>query len=375
MQLEVRLLTSRLRSGPSPILDDVSESQFVEEEAPQRSARARKITIIVLAGAAGLLLLAATAAILYLVSLRGAYQDAVNVIPDNETFPEEQERPERSTTTNDDGEEVDDEQVNILLIGSDSGGGSGEEENVPWLPNSGRADTIMWMHIPDDRDSVQVMSIMRDTWVPIPGHGEAKINASMSFGGSATTVATLEQLMDVRIDHVAAVDMVGFQDLVGTMGGVTVESPVSFTSRDGYQFHGGPQQLDASEAMSFVRERQAFDDGDFQRVANQQALVQGVLNEVMTASTLTNPVTIHNMVSDFAPNMAVDSQLGDAEFVADFGWSMREVRGGDIDMFTIDNLGLGTANSESIIVPDYDAFSEAGEAMREGRFDEYAAQH
>lgn len=353
----------------------MSETLFTEEEAPRRSTRGRKITIIVLAGAGALLLIAVTAAILYLVSLRGAYQGAVNVIPEEDTFPEDQERPERSTTTDDDGEEVEDEQLNILLIGSDSGGGSGETENVPWLPNSGRADTIMWMHIPHDRDSVQVMSVMRDTWVPIPGHGEAKINASMSFGGSATTVATMEQLMDVRIDHVAAVDMVGFQNLVGAMGGVTVDSPVSFTSRDGYQFHGGPQTIGASEAMSFVRERQAFDDGDFQRVANQQALVRGVLDEVLTASTLTNPVTIHNMVSDFAPYMAVDSELSDAEYVADFGWSMREVRGGDIDMFTIDNLGLGTAGSESIIVPDYDAFSEAGEAMHEGRFDEYAAQH
>lgn len=133
--------------------------------------------------------------------------------------------------------------------------------------------------------------------------------------------------------------------------------------------------MNSTEAMSFVRERKAFDDGDFQRAANQQALMRGVLDEVLTPSTLTNPARIHSMVSTFAPHMAVDSQLSDAEYVTDLGWSMREVRGGDIDMFTIDNHGLGTAGSESIIVPDYDAFSEAGEAMREGRFDEYAAEH
>ena len=347
---------------------------FAQEDAAQPPKRRRKTAIIVLAGTGALLIIAVTVAALYLSSLSGAYQESVNVIPEADTFPEDQDRPERSTT-NDDGEEVEDEQLNILLIGSDSGGGSGETENVPWLPNAGRADTIMWMHIPHDRESIQVMSIMRDTWVPIPGHGEAKINASMSYGGSATTVSTLENLMGVRIDHVAAVDMVGFQNLVGAMGGVTVDSPVTFTSRDGHQFHGGPQDLSATEAMSFVRERKAFDDGDFQRVANQQALVRGVLDEVLTASTLTNPVTIHNMVSDFSPYMAVDSQLGEAEYVADFGWSMREVRGGDIDMFTIDNLGIGSAGSESIIVADHEAFAEAGEAMREGAFDEYAAQH
>lgn len=346
---------------------------FAQEDAAPRRKRRNKTAIIVLSGTGALLIIAVVVAAIYLSSLSGAYQDSVNVIPEEETFPEEQDRPERSTTTDDDGEEVDDEQLNILLIGSDSGGGSGETENVPWLPNAGRADTIMWMHIPHDRDSIQVMSVVRDTWVPIPGHGEAKINASMSFGGSAKTVETLEDLVDVRIDHVAAVDMVGFQNLVGGLGGVTVDSPVSFTSRDGHFFHGGPQQLNATEAMSFVRERKAFDDGDFQRVANQQALVRGVLDEVLTASTLTNPVTVHNMVSDFSPYMSVDSQLGESDYVADLAWSMRDVRGGDIDMFTIDNLGLGTAGSQSIVVPDYEAFTDAGEAMREGTFDEYAA--
>ncbi|MGO1193501.1 MAG: LCP family protein, partial [Nesterenkonia sp.] len=103
------------------------------------------------------------------------------------------------------------------------------------------------------------------------------------------------------------------------------------------------------------------------------ALVRGVLDEVLTASTLTNPVTVHNMVSDFSPYMSVDSQLGESDYVADLAWSMRDVRGGDIDMFTIDNLGLGTAGSQSIVVPDYEAFTDAGEAMREGTFDEYAA--
>lgn len=349
--------------------------RFEEDEPQPKSKRGRKIALWVLSGAAVLLVGAVAAAAFYLNSLSNAYESAVNVIDEEHTFPES-DRPEPITREDDDGEEVEDEQMNFLLIGSDTGGGSGESENVPWLPNTGRADTIIWMHVPHDRDSIQLMSIMRDTWVPIPGHGEAKINASLSLGeGSSLAIQTVEDLVGVPIDHVATVDMNGFQNLVAAMDGVTVDVPTAFTSRDGYRFEAGRQFMDSTTAMSFVRERQAFGDGDYTRVANQQAFVAGVLNEVLTPSTLGNPARVHDMVSDFAPHMVVDSQLSESGYVADMAWSMRGVRNGGIDMFTLPNLGVGTAGSESIVVADFDAFAEAGEAMREGTFDEYAERN
>ncbi len=85
------------------------------------------------------------------------------------------------------------------------------------------------------------MSIMRDTWVPIAYQSEAKINASLSYDGPETAVATLENLIGVPIDHVAAVDMEGFQGLVEAKDGVTVNSPQSFTSQDGYHFEATPR--------------------------------------------------------------------------------------------------------------------------------------
>ncbi|WP_166429954.1 LCP family protein [Nesterenkonia sphaerica] len=350
-------------------------SRAGDTEPDQPRSRGRKITIAVISGALVLLLGAAAAAAVYLNSLRGAYESSVNVIDQEDTFPEESDRPERPTRE-ENGEEVEDEQLNILLIGSDSGGGSGAEEDVAWLPNASRADTIMWLHIPHERDSIQLMSIMRDTWVPIPGHEEAKINASLSLGeGSSVAVKTVEDLVGVPVDHVATVDMIGFQNLVAEMDGVTVDVPTSFTSRDGYEFAAGPQHMDSAMAMSFVRERKSFSDGDYTRVANQQAFVNGVLDEVLTASTLTNPARIHGMVSDLAPHMAVDSDLADAGYATDIAWSLRDVRGSDIDMFTLPNHGLGTVGSESVVVADFDAFAEAGEAMRAGEFREFAAEN
>lgn len=360
----------------SRILVYVPDDVLAEEE-PVKNKRGRRLGVIVIAIAVALVLLIATVIALYLNSLRGAYQDAVTVIPEEQTFPESPDRPEPPMREDEEtGEQVEDEQVNILLIGSDSGGGSGETEDVPWLPNGARADTLMWMHIPHDRDSIQVMSMMRDTWVPVPGHGEMKINASLSFGdGSETTVATVENLIDVPLDHVASVDMAGFQSLVEAMDGVDVNSPAEFTSRDGYHFQAGPQHMRATEAMSFVRERRAFSGGDDQRTENQQALMRGVMNQVLTVSTLSNPVRVYDMVSSFASHMSVDSGLGDADYMADLAVSLREIGTDDIQMFTAHHGGMGTAGSESIVVADYDAFEEAGHAMREGSFDEYAAAH
>ena len=81
MLVEVSSLICHWAVWPSPTLEGVSETLFTEEDAPGRSAGGRKVTIIVLAGAGALLLIAAAVAIIYLASLRGAYQDAVNVIP------------------------------------------------------------------------------------------------------------------------------------------------------------------------------------------------------------------------------------------------------------------------------------------------------
>lgn len=346
------------------------------EEAPRR--RWRRPVLFVLTGAALLLVGGLVASLMYLNGLANTYEESVQTF--DETFPQDADRPDRPerVETDEDGNEtvVEDESVNVLVIGSDDGGGSGAQEDLPMVPNAGRADTMMLVHIPHERDGIQVMSIMRDTWVEVPGHGHHKVNAAFSLGGVPLAVQTVESLFGVPIDHVAAMDMIGFQNLVGTLGGVTVDSPVSFTSRDGYSYSEGPQHMTPEEALSFVRERRAFDgSGDYQRAANQQAFIGGVLSEVLQPSTFTSPARIHEMVEDFAPHMTVDEELADPGHVASLGWEMRDVRGGDIDMFTLPNGGIGEAGGQSVIWPDEEAIAEASEALQNGEFADYAAQH
>lgn len=338
---------------------------YEEDEAqarPKSRRRGRKAVFIVMASMVVLVGGALVAALLYLNSLGSAYEDQVQTFDPEETFPEESERPAK---------DEDDESLNILLLGADSGGGSGEDENLPMVPGGARSDTMMLVHIPGDRESMQVMSIMRDTWVPIPGHGHAKINAALTLGGIPLTIQTVESLLDTRIDHVASIDLAGFQGLVDAMGGVTVDSPEAFTSAAGYSFSAGEQHMDSEQAMAFVRERKSFGDGDYTRVRNQQVFIRGVLDGILSPSTLTNPARIHEMVETFSPYLVVDSEL-DSSTVGSLGWELRGAREGGIDMFTMPNLGIGTsADGQSIVIHDEQAAAEISEALRNDEFLEY----
>jgi LCP family protein required for cell wall assembly len=264
-----------------------------------------------------------------------------------------------------------DKSVNILLMGSDSRNTSGE--NLTEVSDGSRSDTMMLMHIPENRENVYVMSIMRDTWVDIPGQGEHKINAAMAFGGVPLVVETIEGMFETRVDHVAIIDFAGFKELTDALGGVEINNPAAFSANGstGEHFPAGTQTLDGESALSFVRERKAFSDGDYQRVRNQQLFVKALLSEFLTAETLTNPIRINEVVDEFSPFVSVDNDLN-AMTAGSLGVSLRDVRSNDVQMFTLPTLGTGTsADGQSIVVPDEAAIAEIAEALQSDSLGEY----
>ncbi|MDN6178437.1 MAG: LCP family protein [Micrococcaceae bacterium] len=266
--------------------------------------------------------------------------------------------------------------VNILLLGSDSGGGSGDSENLKGVPNAGRSDTIMLIHVPADRKNVFVTSIMRDTWVPIPGKGSLKINAAFSYGGVPLAVQTLETLLDTRIDHVASIDMEGFKGLTEAIGGVDVDVPSNFTSGYGhYDFTKGQTHLEGDKALAFVRERKSFKDGDYQRVKNQQTFIKAVVAKVLTPKTLANPAKMSDVVDEISPYIAVDDEFGAVE-VGMLGASLARVRSNDMHFFTLPNQGTGWSDDgQSIVVPDDAAIKELSAALKDDNVDEFVQSH
>lgn len=252
----------------------------------------------------------------------------------------------------------------ILLLGSDSRGTEAGDDL------SGRSDTMMVVHIPADHQTVSVMSILRDNWVEIPGHGEAKINAAMSLGGVPLVVETVESIIDARIDHVAIIDFEGFSGMTDALGGVTVDNPREFTAVSGEHFDEGKILLRGDEALAFVRERKAFATGDYSRAANQQLFLKGLLGEVLSAETLLNPVRVSTLVSETSPFLSVDAGV-DPWYLLSTVWQARDIRSDDVHFFTSPTLGTGWRGGQSVVIPDGDEIDVVRQAFQDGTLSQY----
>ncbi|WP_083701442.1 LCP family protein [Tersicoccus sp. Bi-70] len=262
---------------------------------------------------------------------------------------------------------------NILLLGSDTRGSLADLNNA--AGSDQRADTIMLIHVPSDGKGMYGMSIMRDSWVDIPGSGQGKINSAMAIGGIPLLVKTLEGMLGTRIDNVAALDFAGFEKLTDAIGGVSVNVPQDFKAIDGLTFKAGQQVLDGAHALAFVRERHAFADGDYQRVKDQQTYLKSLMNKMLSPSVLANPGMVSHAVSEFAPYLGVDRSFTSGD-VMGLGWKLRSVRGNDVHMFTLPNSGTSfSSDGQSIIVVDEKAVADVGKALRNDTMAQYIADH
>jgi LCP family protein required for cell wall assembly len=285
--------------------------------------------------------------------LGGLFDNQIKVV---DAFPDERYRPAPSEG----------DALNILLLGSDTRGAVGTSlDDI----RGQRSDTMMLVHVPDDRSEVRVMSIMRDTWVEIPGHSPAKINAAMSYGGVPLVVQTLEGMFDVRIDHVAVIDFEGFGGLTEVLGGVTVNNPKAFTSSrgGGTRFEKGPIRLSGDEALIYVRERYAFTFGDYQRVRNQQAFMKGLMSEVLKPEIVANPLAVGSAITTMAPYLLVDSELT-STYMAGLAFQLRDLRARDVSMFTLPTLGTGNIGGQSVVILDEVELGKISDALKSGTF-------
>lgn len=162
--------------------------------------------------------------------------------------------------------------VHILLIGRDSG-----DPDVP-----SRADTVLLCTLQKGNDKLILTSFLRDLYVDIPGHGKNRLNAAYALGGAELLKQTLCDNFGIRPQGTLEVDFSGFQDIVDTLGGVTIslrqdEAEAINKSTSG-KLTAGSQLLTGREALAFVRIRKLDDDGDFSRTARQQKLLEAIVH-------------------------------------------------------------------------------------------------
>jgi LCP family protein required for cell wall assembly len=352
-------------SEPAVQAPDASRTSASAASRSRPRRKRKRTAAAVLLGALLVVVLAAVAAIVYLGSLSQSFDTNTKKIPN--AFPEESSRPSEPRPGTD-GKTP----VNILLVGSDSRGATGATAESG-APSDQRSDTMMLVHIPADRQQVYVISIMRDLWVPIPGHGSAKINAGLAFGGVPLMVQTVESLLGQRLDHVVFVDFAGFKGLTDAVGGVTVNVPKAFTAgqTSTIHFNAGPQTMNGEQALAFVRERYAFADGDYQRVRDQQTFMKALASKIATPQTLANPVTLANVVNEFSPYLTVDSGFT-ASAVASLGVELVKVRPKDLITFTLPTNGTGwSTDGQSIVLVNQAATAALATAMAQGTVPQY----
>jgi LCP family protein required for cell wall assembly len=239
---------------------------------------------------------------------------------------------------------------NILLLGTDA---RAELESFDDAAGQ-RSDTMMVAHIPADRHGITVMSIMRDSWVEISGHGTAKVNAALAYGGVPLAVQTVESLIGARIDHVAIFDFKGFIGLTDAVGGVDIDNPIEFESYHlrGTTFAHGRLHLDGTHALAFARERYAFIDGDYTRVRNQQAFIEALLDKVVSSDTALNPARVSSVLEAITPYLKLDAGFTSG-YIAGLALELRDVRRADVTFFTMPTVGTGTSNDgQSIVLID-----------------------
>ena len=264
--------------------------------------------------------------------------------------------------------------LNILLVGSDSRVSAGDPSQ--WEFGAQRTDAIMLVHVPGDRSGIFAVSIPRDSWVEVPGYGEAKINAAFSYGGPSLLIQTVENLTGVRVDHLAVTDFESFADLTDAVGGVTITIPETTYDRTrGEEIPAGTYEMNGEEALGYVRQRYGLPQGDLDRVQRQQNWLRQVASSTLERDVLTNPFTLTDVIRTASRSLAVDDSFTTAR-MRDLAFSLRTIRGDDLHFLTVPLEGLGWSpdGSQSIVVLDDDGVAGLSEAIAQDRLEEYLAQ-
>jgi LCP family protein required for cell wall assembly len=201
-----------------------------------------------------------------------------------------------------------------LVVGSDSREGLSAAQRKQLHTGKvggGRTDTILLLHVPAGRGPSVLMSVPRDSYVAIPGHGQNKVNAAYAFGGPRLLADTLEKATGVQIDDYVEIGLGGFAGMVGAVGGVQICPAFAMKDRDaGLDIVKGCQHADGATALGYARARHSDPRGDLGRVERQRELMAAIVTKATSIATLVNPLRTYPLALRGADALTVDDDTG-----------------------------------------------------------------
>jgi LCP family protein required for cell wall assembly len=219
-----------------------------------------------------------------------------------------------------------------LLVGSDSRADLSPEERKELntgVAGGQRTDTIMLLHTGSGPNLL--MSIPRDSLVPIPGHGTTKINAATAYGGPKLMVRTVELNTGIRIDSYVEIGFGGFVGLVDAVGGIEICPKENMVDADAnLEIKKGCQDVDGPVALAYARSRHAQQLGDLDRAAHQREVVAAVGRKAVSPWSIVNPLRYWRLNMAGADFVAIDDETGPVA-AAQLALAMTQVGGSGAD--------------------------------------------
>lgn len=182
----------------------------------------------------------------------------------------------------------------ILVLGSDARTKDSKEAGANKIGDASRSDSILLLRIGDGHNAT--LSIPRDTVVEIPGHGQNKINAAYAIGGPALAVRTVEDYLNLEVNHLIEVNFENFPQLIDALGGVSyrggcVVSRINGGFKNGgytLRLKAGEQEIDGKQALALARTRKNEckpNESDLTRARRQQKIMNSIKDKVTSFET------------------------------------------------------------------------------------------
>jgi polyisoprenyl-teichoic acid--peptidoglycan teichoic acid transferase len=246
--------------------------------------------------------------------------------------------------------EVNQRPYSVLLVGLDAK-----------KMDTGRSDTLIVVLVDPKNKKVSLLSIPRDTRVQIAGRDLDKITHAHNYGINST-IMTVEDFLDIKMDYYAQINFEGFQSLINTIGGVTinVEKNLSFRDRitnTQFSLTKGTQKLNGIQALNYARFRDDW-ESDFGRNRRQQQVIKALMDETLSIRNITK---VNKIVKDIGENVETDL---DFDMFAKTMTNMKNVSSKDVYSIPM-KASPTTINRVSYVIVDQESLEKVKTYMKD----------